>query len=425
MAVSYKKRIVDALLTEKLASKGAVLIEGPKWCGKTTTALQQAGSVLYLSDPKRLEMNMVLADTDPQTLLEGQTPRLMDEWQIAPKLWDAIRFEVDQRSQFGQFILTGSSVPPDRSEIHHTGTGRFSWLKMRPMSLMESGESNGSVSLGMLFSGTGTIFSENKLNLEDVCFLMCRGGWPMATYLKGKLALNQAFDYCDAIIHNDISRVDGVKRDPLRVENLMKSLARNQGQSVSDSLICADMKANDASFLSPDTVHSYITALKEIFVVEDVPSWNPNLRSKTAIRSSDTRYFVDPSIATASLGIGPGDLMFDLETCGLVFETLAIRDLHIYAEALDGSVSHYHDKNGLECDAVIHLRGGSYGLVEIKIGGDSAIEQGAKNLKKLSGLIDTTRMKKPSFLLVLTAVGSGAYRRPDGVCVVPIGCLGV
>ena len=421
----YKKRVADGILAEKLAGKGAVLIQGAKWCGKTTTAEHQAKSVLYMADPRRQKTNIMLSETSPETLLEGETPRLIDEWQLAPKLWDAVRFEVDHRHSFSQFILTGSAVPADTESVFHTGTGRFSWLKMRPMSLFESGESNGTVSLTGLFNAPETIFAESELELKDICFLICRGGWPLATYLQGKLALNQARDYYDAVVNSDISRADGVHRDSERVKRLMRSLARNQGQQVGDTTICADMKANDSETLNQDTVHSYIEALKKIFVVEDAAAWNPNLRSQTAIRTSDTRYFVDPSIAAAALGFGPGDLMEDLETCGLMFETLAVRDLRVYTDALDGTVYHYRDKSGLECDAVVHLRNGSYGLIEIKLGGEQLIEEGAASLKKLADRIDTTRMKKPSFMMVLTANSDIAYKRKDGVYVVPIGCLGV
>lgn len=421
----YKRRIADSILEEKLAGKGAVLIEGPKWCGKTTTAEEHARSTLYMSDPKRMKTNMVLADSDPGILLEGDAPRLIDEWQLAPKLWDAIRFEVDKRRAFSQFILTGSAVPATLDEIYHTGTGRFSFLRMRPMSLFESGESSGAISLARLFEVQDSIYAENKLTLEDISFLICRGGWPLSTYLEGKLALNQARDYFDAVVNSDMSRVDGVRRNPERVRCLMMSYARNQGQQVSDSAICDDIKMNDDGSMTPITVHSYIEALKKIFVVEEARAWNPNLRSKTAIRTSDTRYFVDPSIAAAALGFGPGDLLEDLETCGFMFETLAMRDLRVFSDALDGNVYHYRDKSGIECDAVIHLRNGNYGLIEIKLGGEKLIESGARVLRKLSTNIDTTRMKSPSFLMVLTATGDIAYKRPDGIYVIPIGCLGL
>lgn len=419
----YKGRIVDKQLVKKLEAKGAVLIEGPKWCGKTTTAEQVAGSILYMADPEHEAQNLTLAELSPKRLLSGRTPRLIDEWQIAPKLWDAVRFEVDHRDELGQFILTGSAVPASFEHIHHTGTGRFAWLLMRPMSLFESGESDGEVSMAELFQTPREIFGENHLTLTDIAYLICRGGWPRATDMKGEAALEQALDYYDAVVRSDISRVDGVSRNEGRTRRLMRSYARNQGTQVSNAAICADMVSNETDAVSTDTVYSYILALKKIFVIEDMQAWNPNLRSRTAIRSADTRYFVDPSIAAAALGLGPDDLAADLKTFGLLFETLCIRDLRVFADALNGTVYHYRDKNGLECDAVVHLRNGSYGLVEIKLGGDTLIEEGAASLKKLGGLIDTEKMKAPSFLMILTATGTYAYRRTDGVYVVPAGCL--
>ena len=419
----YKSRIADEILERKLKGKGAVLIEGPKWCGKTTTAEQISKSVLYMADPANQEQNLTLADINPALLLTGDTPRLIDEWQLAPKLWDAIRFEVDHRGEEGQFILTGSAVPVDRSKIAHTGTGRFSWLLMRPMTLYESGESTGTVSLKDLFDGLSTINGINNLSLEDIAYLCCRGGWPRSIFLDKDIALDSAFDYYDAIVNSDMSRVDGVNRNPLRVKNLMRSYARNIGSQASIETIKNDMVNNDSFDLDTDTVFSYINALKKIFVIEESPAWNPNLRSKAAIRTSDTRYFIDPSIATASLGIGPEDLINDLNTFGLVFETLCIRDLRVYAESINGNVYHYRDSSSLECDAVIHLRNGSYGLVEIKLGGDRLIDEGAKNLIKLQNKIDTEKMKKPSFMMVLTATGNYAYKRDDDVYVIPVGCL--
>ena len=419
----YKKRIADELIKKKLKGKGAVLVEGPKWCGKTTTAEELSKSVLYMSKPDNLKQNMMLADINPSLLLTGDVPRLIDEWQIAPKLWDAVRYEVDHRNEEGQFILTGSAVPAKSDAIQHTGTGRFAWVLMRPMSLFESGESNGSVRLTELFDTPEQIGAINTLNLNQIAFLVCRGGWPRATFMEEDVALEQAYDYYDAIVNQDISRVDEVKRNAERVKTLMRSYARNQGAQVSNAMLKADMQANDVDSLDEDTVMSYVNALKKIFVIEDMPAWNPNLRSKTAIRSSDTRYYIDSSIAVAALGLGPNDLMNDLETFGLLFETMCIRDLRVYADASGGSVYHYRDKSGLECDAVIHQRNGSYGLVEIKIGGENAIEHGALTLKTLASKIDTDKMKAPAFLLVLTAVGDYAYRREDGVYVVPIGCL--
>lgn len=419
---TYKARIADELLKTRLRGKGAVLIEGPKWCGKTTTAEQIAASILYMADPEKEQQNLTMAEINPKRLLKGETPRLIDEWQIAPKLWDAVRFEVDHRDEFGQFILTGSAVPASYEHIHHTGTGRFSWLLMRPMSLYESLDSTGEVSLKELFEAPEQIDGENALDLNRLAFLVCRGGWPRATELEGDLALEQAFDYYDAVVRSDISRADGVSRNPERVKRLMRSYARNQGAQVTNTLICADLAANEEPF-DPDTVNSYISALKKIFVIEEMEAWNPNLRSKTAIRTSNTRYFVDPSIAAAALGLGPQDLVEDLSTFGLLFEAMCIRDLRVFADVLHGNVYHYRDKTGLECDAVIHLRNGSYGLVEVKLGGDRLIAEGAENLKKLGDKIDTAKMKAPSFLMVLIGVGDYAYRRQDGVYVVPIGCL--
>ena len=419
----YKPRITDTLIERKLRGKGAILIEGPKWCGKTTTAEQFSKSILYMSKPEDVSSNLMMADINPSKLLEGETPRLIDEWQIAPKLWDAVRFEVDHRENYGHFILTGSAVPPKTDEIFHTGTGRFAWIKMRPMSLYESGESTGEVSLKEMFNQPGQLSATNKLNIDDLAFLICRGGWPETVNMDKDVALDQAFDYYNAIVNTDISRVDDVKRDPERAKRLMKSYARNQGAQTAYTVIRDDITANDSELITDDTIYAYTNALRKIFVIEDMPAWKPNLRSKTAIRTSDTRYFIDSSIATASLGLGPEDLIKNLNTMGLFFETMCVRDLRVYAESIDGEVYHYRDKSGLECDTVVHLRNGSFGLIEIKLGGDKLIEEGADNLKTFSNKIDTVKMKAPSFLMVLTGTGNFAYRREDGVYVVPIGCL--
>lgn len=419
----YNYRIVDSLLQDKLEAKGAVLIEGPKWCGKTTTATQKAASILHMDNPTEKDQNLTLAKLNPLRLLKGAVPRLIDEWQIAPTLWDSIRYEVDQREEMGQFILTGSAVPINTKEINHSGTGRFSWLMMRPMSLYESKESTGEISLKELFYENTNIDGENPNDIEKLAFLICRGGWPGAIDLKEKPALQQAFDYLDGVVKSDINRADGIEKNEERVRRIMRSLARNQGSQTPTTVIANDILANDSSSVNEDTVQTYIKALKKIFVIEDMPAWNPNLRSKSAIRTSDTRYYVDPSIASASLGLGPDDLLNDLNTFGLLFETLCVRDLRIFAESLNGSVYHYRDNTGLECDAVIHLRNGKYGLIEIKLGGDDLIEEGAKTLKKLKDCIDTTKMNKPSFLMVLTGIGKYAYKREDGVLVVPIGVL--
>ena len=419
----YRKRIVDDILKRKLDGKGAVLIEGPKWCGKTTTAEQLSASVLYMDDPEKKEQNIAMAEFNPKRLLKGATPRLIDEWQLAPKLWDAIRFEVDHRDELGQFMLTGSAVPVDEKEITHSGTGRFAWLTMRPMSLYESGDSTGEVSLKELFDKKIKIDGSSNISIDRLAFLICRGGWPRAVDMRDEIALEQAIDYYDAVVRSDINRVDNVQRNPERVRKLMRSLARNQGGQVPNTVLVKDVATSDEVHINEETIASYIQALRKIFVVEDMPAWNPNLRSKAAIRSSYTRYYIDPSIAAAALGIGPNDLLNDLNTFGLLFETLCIRDLRVYTDALNGEVYHYRDKDGLECDAVIHLRNGKYGLVEVKLGGEKLIEEGAKSLKALNGKIDVEQMNAPSFLMVLVGLGDYPYQRQDGVYVVPIGTL--
>lgn len=419
----YKKRIADILLERKLAGKGAVLIEGPKWCGKTTTASMQAKSILDLGDSEILKESKSMIEISPRKLLEGETPRLIDEWQTLPALWDSIRNLVDKRQEVSQFILTGSSVLPEAYETTHSGTGKIGRIRMRPMSLYESEESNGRVSLKNLFEGKDFEVQENSLTIDDIAFLVCRGGWPASISMRREIALDQALDYIDSVANYDIQRVDGTKRDPQRVYRLLRSYARNIAGQISYSTFKTDMMSNDTDTLSEDTVADYIKALKRLFVIEDLEAWNPNLRSKAAIRTSDTRYFVDPSIATTSLGIGPDDLINDLESFGLIFETMAVRDLRVYAEALDGKLYHYRDSTGLECDTVLHRRNGTYGLIEIKLGGETRIEEGATNLKNLANKIDTTRMPNPSFMMVLIGIGKYAYRRQDGVYVVPIGCL--
>lgn len=419
---NYLPRITDKLLDERLKAKGAILIEGPKWCGKTTSAKEFAKSFIAMDEPDKTKQYKQMAELNPSALLEGETPRLVDEWQLAPNLWNAVRYEVDKRDDFGQFILTGSAVPAEFDASMHSGTGRISRLYMRTMSLYESKDSDGAISLSDLFDDK-EISCANHKTLDDIAFLICRGGWPISIKLEGKASLFQAIDYFDSVVKNDISRVDSVKRDVEKAKSLLRSYARHVGSQAPLETIRKDMLANQADTFDQVTLYSYIDALKKIFVIEDAPAWNPNIRSKTAIRSTDTRYFIDPSIATAALGIGPKDLIQDLNTMGLLFENLAVRDLRIYSELLDGSVYHYRDKSGLECDAVIHLRNGSYGLVEIKLGGDKLIEEGAETLKALSELIDTNSMKAPSFMMVLCAQAPFAYKRNDGVYVVPITSL--
>ena len=422
---SYKSRVCDAILERKLKGVGAVLLEGPKWCGKTTTCERLAKSVLYMSDPVAKEKNLLLASININELLDGKTPRLIDEWQLAPKLWDAVRFRVDHREGFGQFILTSSVVPPDTEDISHSGTGRIVRLKMRPMSLWESLESSGSVSLGALMDGaTVGITKCPSRSLLEMAYLVCRGGWPIAVGQQGEMALERAQEYYDATVRVDMSKVDRVPRDPERVARLMRSYARLQATQAKLTAIKQDMSEHDVSGLDEDTVKSYVNALKKLFVIEDSPAWCPCLRSKAVIRLSDTRYFTDPSIVAAALGIGPGDMLRDPRSFGNFFETMAVRDLRCYAEALGGGVSHYLDANGLECDAVVHLRDGRFGLVEVKLGGEALIEEGASTLETLANSVDVEKMRKPSFKMVLTAVGDMAYTRPkDGVIVCPISAL--
>ena len=420
----YRNRILDGILKEELSIMGAVVIEGAKWCGKTTTAEQAAASVMYMDEEGKTDANILLARTAPERILSGEMPRLIDEWQLAPSLWDSIRFRADRLPQPGGYILTGSSVPPKSDEIRHSGAGRFSWIRMRPMSLWESGDSSGEVSLAGLFAGNFPNGAPSAAQrLDEMAFLACRGGWPYVSELKTGVALNVAFSYINAIVKSDISRVDGVSRDEARARRLMRSYARLQGTQATAAVIKADLAANEPKSFGEATVCSYINARKGICAVEDMPAWSPNWRSNAPTRTSDTRYFTDPSIATAALGFAPDDLMNDLRTFGLVFETMAARDLRVYADAVRGSVSHYRDANGLECDAVVHLRNGRHGLVEVKLGGKELIDKGADTLNALASKIAKGQSMQPSFKMVLTAVGDFAYRRDDGVIVCPIGAL--
>ena len=427
----YKKRVLDDVLERRLAGAGAVLVEGPKWCGKTTTCEQHAKSSLYMADPVHRDRYLMQAAVDITELMRGEQPRLIDEWQDAPKFWDAIRYDVDHSAGWGHYILTGSAVPPDdknersgKRDIVHSGTGRIVRVRMRPMTLWESGESSGEVSLGALFRGEPfrPVQAMNR-SLAGTAYLVCRGGWPQAVNQRGEIALDRAFDYVEAVVNSDVSRVDGISRDPRRVQRLLRSYARLQGTQSTIPNIRRDMTSGDQSGPDDDTISSYLSALRKIFVIEDTAAWCPALRSKAAIRMSDTRYFSDPSIATAALGLGPEDLMNDVRSYGWLFETMVVRDLRVYADALNGTVSHYLDRNGLECDAVVHLRNGLSGLVEVKLGGETLIEEGARTLNALSGLIDTSRQKAVAFKMVVTATGDYAYQRPDGIIVCPLSAL--
>lgn len=419
--MDYFERLTDSILQERLEYAGAVLIEGAKWCGKTSTAKHAANSVLYMQDPDRQGIYLEMARARPSGLLTGEVPRLIDEWQMAPHLWDAVRFTVDQRNEPGQFILTGSAVPVEGATFH-SGTGRISRLRMRPMSLFESRESSGEVSLKALFDGELDILGNNTCNdLEHLAFLTCRGGWPYAVIRSEKFALRIARDYVHAIIHEDVRRLDGVERHPQRLAALMRALARNTSTLASGETVMADVAANDMG-ISPKTYQDYINALQRIFVVENMPAWAPSLRSKTAIRTSEKLHFVDPSLAAASLGATPKKLLKDLELFGFLFESLCARDLRVYMDALDGSVGHYRDKTGLEADMILHHADGRWAAVEVKLG-TSQVDAAAASLLKLRNRIDTDKVGEPAFLMVLTGLGSLAYRRGDGVLVVPIASL--
>jgi len=360
-----------------------------------------------------------LADTKPSLLLKGETPRLIDEWQISPVLWDAVRFEVDKRQDPGQFILTGSSVPADNVTAH-TGTGRFARILMRPMSLYESRESNGTVSLAALFNGQNNIESVSDLSIEQIAFAVCRGGFPATIGKSDTTALRMSVDYVEAIINQDISRVDGIEKNPNRVRLLLRSLARNIATMASVQTILKDIESSENS-ISDKTFSLYYNALRRIFVVETMPAWSPSLRSKTAIRTSPKHHFVDPSIATAVMRINPAGVLKDFEYFGFLFEALCVRDVRVYAQHNDGDVFHYRDKSGLEADMIVALRDGSWGAIEVKLG-NKQIEKAAENLIKLKEKIDAGKMRKPAFLMVLTG-GQYAFRRKDGVFIVPIGCL--
>ena len=418
----YIPRLVDDILRFKLKSSGAVWIRGPKWCGKSTTAEQFANTIIRMQDEEEKNQNIALAKMSPAEFLKGDVPLLIDEWQVIPFIWNQIRTEVDRRDEFGQFLLTGSKQPEEVEDVEkHSGTGRITTLMMRPMSLYESGESNGIVSLESMFKGNAKP-GRCSATLRDYAFYTARGGWPKSITSDGDVALEQAVSYVAGIVESDMSQNDDVRRDPDRVRLLLRSYSRNCSTQANNSTIRKDMIANDSESLDEDTIASYVKALKRLYVVEESEAWNPNIRSKTAIRTSNTRYFVDPSIACASLDIGIDGLISDLKLFGFLFENLCIRDLRIYADRLKGKVKHYRDSSGLEVDAVITLRSGDWAPVEIKLGSQDLIDEGAKHLLKLVNSMDH-RSKKPSFMMVLTGTNT-AYLRDDGVWVVPLACLG-
>jgi len=415
----YINRIMDKVIKYELEAFGAVLITGPKWCGKTTTARQIAKSVLYMQHPDKKESYITLAGIQPSKLLEGEKPRLIDEWQMAPQLWDAVRFDVDMKNKTGLYILTGSTTI-DESEISHSGAGRISRIKMRTMSLFESLESNGSVGLEDLFDGNNEVDGISTLSIEDIANLIIRGGWPGNLEKPLKAAMRSVEGYCDIIATSEIKTVDGVKRNEETTKSILRSLARHTSSTASDATILSDVKVNNSS-IHRNTLSDYLNALKKLFVIDDLKAWSPKLRSKTIIRTSNKRHLIDPAIAANMLNASPEDLIYDMNTFGLLFESLVVRDLRIYSQAIGGTVFHYRDNTGLEADAVIHLDDGRWGLIEVKLG-ENLIDEAAENLKKLRDRIDTNMLNEPSFLMIITGTGY-AYKRKDGVLVVPIGCL--
>ena len=424
----YIKRICDDELELKLEAFGAVHIVGPKWCGKTTTAKQFAKSVIEMQDPDKRDMYIQTAKVKPSNLLVGENPRLIDEWQIAPNLWDAVRVSVDRRNEDGLYILTGSNSI-DKTEIMHTGTGRIDTLMMYPMSLYESQESNGTVSLAKLFSDSHALDDgcESNLTIDQLIFAACRGGWPSSLQKKSdKAKLLVARSYFDSLCAEDISNVDGVQRDETTTRLLLRSYARNISTIVTNRAIINDVNANTE--FSESSFYSYVKVLKKLFLIQDVEAWCPAIRSKSAIQATDKREFVDPSLVVAALGVDPEYFNLDLKTFGFIFETLCIRDLKAYSAALGGRVSYYHDRYGLEADCVLHLRDGRYALIEFKLG-SADIDDGAKHLLELEKLIQKyneketqCKLRLPDLKIVITGTQYG-YTRDDGVLVVPIGCL--
>ena len=420
MSDGYLKRIIDKHLESCLRSTGAVLIEGAKWCGKTRTAEEHAASILYMQDPDMKEQYMSMAKLKPSELLKGETPRLLDEWQTAPILWDAVRFEVDKRRGVsGQFILTGSTTIPE-DEISHSGAGRIARMTMRPMSLFESMDSDGSVSLAKLFEQPTDISGCSEMSLEQISYCIVRGGWPESVGKDETAAAYKMQDYVNTIAHTDMSKVDDIKRDPKIVLDILRSYSRNISTTATMSVIRDDVFGS-GSRITEKTMASYVSALRRLFVIDDVPAWNPAMRSKTAMRASPKRHLVDPSVATSMFHSSSQGLIKDLRTMGFLFESLCIRDLKIYSQAADGEIYHYRDRTDLEADAVIHLRDGRWAAVEVKLG-QSETDEAAKNLLRVREKVDKEKMGAPSFLMVLTSSGY-AYERKDGVFVVPIGCL--
>lgn len=418
----YYKRLIEKDIELKLRTSGAVVVAGPKFCGKTTTCMLYQKSFVKLNTKQTITM----ARMNPKWALEGEKPRLIDEWQKAPDLWNQIKDDLDFDYQFGKFILTGSSTPADKTEVHHSGAGRIAPVKMRPMSLWESQESKGTVSLIELFDEKSDYPWDlnSEISLEDIAFLICRGGWPISVRAPKEIAVEITKNYYNGLFVFEYCENERFRnKKPEVLKMILKSYARHISTEAAISTIIADVRQSNERTMDPKTFDDYMEALKDLYVIEDLPAWNPNIRSKTIIRSTPTRHFIDTSIACRALGVSPNDLMNDLESFGLFFEDFAVRDLSIYANAIGGTVTHYRDNTGLECDAVVHLEDGRWGAIEIKLGGDELIEHGAQSLKNLRDKITSiSEERAPSFLMVLTAVG-GAYRREDGVYVAPINLL--
>ncbi len=418
-AQNYFPRLTDALIQRKLGYAGAVEVRGPKWCGKTQSALQLSSSSIMMQDPDKRADYQALAATKPSMLLEGDAPRLIDEWQEAPQLWDAVRFAVDGDDSPGRFILTGSSTPTALPA--HSGAGRIVSVDMDPMTLAESGDSTREVSLAALFDGLSDVAGHSDCDVERMAYLVCRGGWPYAvTRAKDDSALDMAFDYLATIAEQDISRADGVTRNPQYARLIMAEYARLSSSQATQSTILKDLKSRDID-LSRDTVNGYLAALRRLYVVQELSAWTPSLHAKSRITKTPTRHFTCPSIAAAALGASPRSLLRDTSTLGLLFESLCVRDLRVYARVLGGQLFHYHDEAGREADAVVQLRDGRYALFEVKLGAAFA-DEGADNLGRLAAKIDTAAMGEPAFCAVLVP-GGYAYRRKDGVFVVPITVL--
>ncbi len=421
----YLKRCIESKLKRKLGSSGAVWIKGPKWCGKSTTAKLFSKSAVYMQSRKERDQNIALAKNVPDLFLKGGTPKLIDEWQIIPFIWDDIRYEIDKRDAFGQFILTGSATPlnnKEEAQKQHSGIGRISSVVMRPMSLFESLDGNGAISLSELFNHQKVNPAECDKDLLDYAQYACRGGWPKSIGQTESTSIEIVKNYYESLVESDINDGDTVSKDADKAKAILRSYARNVSTECSIETIISDIKEHERKAISDETVRSYITALKRIYVIEDIKAWAPTLRSKTVIRSSPTRHFIDPSIGCRALGAYKEDLINDLHAFGLIFEDMAVRDLKIYADCLGGEVYHYRDKNGLEADAIIHLDDGKWAAFEIKLCDSERIEEGASHLLQLSSLINEQKMRKPEFLMVITTT-KFAYQREDGVWVVPLACL--